>query len=223
MFHVCSSSAADLMYQPQDTPFASRPSPVYSPRGLESNAFPIPQTYLSYAAQSCICQPRGYDFRRTTEPDEILLKGFREDLSPFYPFVVVPDHVAAQDLQSTRPFTMSAIRMVASFRNLETMRGQLFELMNYIADHMLLRAERSLDLLTGIVILLGWYHYHCIRHNQFNNLICLAQSLVGDLGLKRNIKTCHATTVVYGQPAQGNERSNEERRLLLAVWYLTSS
>jgi hypothetical protein len=140
---------------------------------------------------------------------------FRTELTLLYPFVVVPGYITASELEQTRPFTMSAIKLVAGYKDLNYKRGQLYQAMAYIADHMLLRAERSIDLLTGIVVILGWYHYHCVRHSQHNNLLGLGQSLIADLGLNRNPH--HAT-------GPGNrERPNEERRLLLAVWYLSSS
>jgi len=82
----------------------------------------------------------------------------------------------------------------------------MFTIMSYLADHMLLRAERSLDLLLGVIVVLGWYHQHCMQHSQLNNLLCLAESLVADLRLNEKLK----------------RRSSEEKRALLAVWYLRS-
>ena len=95
------------------------------------------------------------------------------------------------------------------------MRGQMFQIMSYISDHVFLRAERSLDLLMGVVVILGWYHYHCLKHSQLNNLMCLAESLIADLGLNRS---------PTGQECDSEAgRTSEEKRLLLGVWYLRSS
>ncbi|KAK4663733.1 hypothetical protein QC763_611000 [Podospora pseudopauciseta] len=83
--------------------------------------------------------------------------------------------------------------------------------MDHVADRMFRQAERSIDLLMGIVVVLGWYHYHCMRHSQLNNLLCLAESLVSDLGINK-------------RPQVQNEgRMADEKRLLLGVWYLRSS
>ncbi|KAB5550872.1 hypothetical protein GE09DRAFT_1123986 [Coniochaeta sp. 2T2.1] len=209
----CASSALAPIY-PQERAIQHRRASETSQTTSETRSIHIPETYLSYAPPTCICQPQGSIAPASINSDDALLNIFRHELTPLYPFVIVPGYVTAHHLRQTRPFTMSAIRVVAGIKDVNFMRGQLYQAMCHIAEHMLLRAERSLDLLMGIVVLLGWYHHHCVRHNQLNNLICLAQSLVGDLGLNRNPYVAGYSVL---------ERTNEERRLLLAVWYLTSS
>ncbi|KAK3360948.1 hypothetical protein B0T24DRAFT_599736 [Lasiosphaeria ovina] len=81
---------------------------------------------------------------------------------------------------------------------MDLMRYRVFEVMSYISDHMILRAERSFDLLMGIIVVLGWSHYSCFRHS-------LDRSASG------------SDTLV------GAQVPSEERRLLLGVWYLRSS
>ncbi|KAK4183931.1 hypothetical protein QBC35DRAFT_507032 [Podospora australis] len=140
--------------------------------------------------------------------DEMLLTKYRTSLMPAHPFVIVPDQVPASMLKVHRPFLMLCIRMVAGFEGLHSMQGQMQHVMDHLADRMFRQAERSVDLLMGIVVVLGWYHYHCMRHSQLNNLLCLAESLISDLGLNRR----HAES-----------RPADEKRLLLGVWYLRSS
>lgn len=144
-------------------------------------------------------------------------------MQPVYPFVIVPPSLTAADLQSTKPFLLSAIRMVASFRSLRSMRGQMCHLMRHISDYMLIRSERSLDLLQGIIVMLGWYQYHCIMHAQMNNLIALATSLIGDLGLNHAPSLPEQASLMVARPAQPAGRTNDERRALAAVWFLTST
>ncbi|KAK0725935.1 hypothetical protein B0H67DRAFT_571927 [Lasiosphaeris hirsuta] len=121
--------------------------------------------------------------------------------------------MSAEELNTRRPFLMSTIRMAASFRSAGSMRGQMFQIMSYLADHMLLRAEHSIDLLMGVVVVLGWYHYHSTAHTQLNNLLCLAESLVSGLGINQPVFT----------PGRGEmTKTNEEKRLLLGLWYLKS-
>ncbi|KAK3372713.1 hypothetical protein B0H63DRAFT_564083 [Podospora didyma] len=199
----------------QDHPFVVRHSPAFGQCNAENNFVPVPETYLSYAPPRCHGQPQSPICPGPVDSDDSLLAIFRNELMPQYPFVIIPFHVQAEKLQARTPFLMSCIRMVASFRSLESMRGQMFRIMSYISDHMFLRAERSLDLLMGIVVILGWYHYHCLRHSQLNNLLCLAESLVADLGLNRS---------PVPQDAESEaERPTEQKRLLLGVWYLRSS
>lgn len=88
---------------------------------------------------------------------------------------------------------------------------------------MLIRSERSLDLLLGIVVIIAWYKYHCFMHAQLNNLIALASTLVGELGLHRSPSVLERTSLMVVTPFQPAARTNEERRALLGVWYLSSS
>ncbi len=183
-----------------------RPVPRYSQCNPDNKLVPIPETYLSYAPPHCIAQPQGPLCPGPVDSDDSLLAIFRAELMPVYPFVVIPGDMSAETLKAQKPFLMSAVRMVSSLRSLQSMRGQMFQIMGYLADHMLLRAERSVDLLMGLVVVLGWYHYHCLRHSQMNNLLGLAEGLVADLGLGR----------------EERESSVVEKRLVLGVWYLRS-
>jgi hypothetical protein len=94
--------------------------------------------------------------------------------------------------------------------------------MSGMAEHMLVRSERSLDLLSAIVVVLGWNHYHCPLHTQLNNLLSLAVALTSELGLRQEPgwrKSCRISAL---GPGEGQVRTNSERRLLLGVWYLSS-
>ncbi|KAM0197524.1 hypothetical protein ACHAPI_004989 [Fusarium lateritium] len=88
---------------------------------------------------------------------------------------------------------------------------------------MLIRSERSLDLLLGIIVIVAWYQYHCFMHAQLHNLIGLAVTLVGELGLHRSPTVLERTNLMVVKPLQPGPRTNEERRALLGVWYLSSS
>ncbi|OHE90960.1 hypothetical protein CORC01_13737 [Colletotrichum orchidophilum] len=182
----------------------------------------IPETYNSFVPPTCICKPEPGEAPPPPDTDENLLKIYRTKLAPCFPFVLVPDDVSATILGATRPFLMAAIRMVSSYRSMKSMRGQMYRLLNHVADHMLLRSERSFDLLLGLVVMLGWFHQHCIAHAQLNQLVSLATCLVGELGLKRSPCLPERTRLLVMRPRELRERTNEERRLLLAVWYLSS-
>ncbi|KAJ3949668.1 uncharacterized protein N0V96_000794 [Colletotrichum fioriniae] len=110
----------------------------------------IPETYNSFVPPTCICKPEPGEAPPPPDTDENLLKIYRAKLAPCFPFVLVPDDVSATTLGATRPFLMAAIRMVSSYRSMKSMRGQMYRLLNHVADHMLLRSERSFDLLLGI-------------------------------------------------------------------------
>lgn len=103
------------------------------------------------------------------------------------------------------------------------MRAQMYHLMKHLTDYMLIRSEKSLDLLQGIIVIAGWYQYHCFMHAQLNNLITLALALVGDLGLNRTPRTSQRSAIMMVNPIRPAARNNDERRALAGVWFLTSS
>ncbi|KAI8206705.1 hypothetical protein K4K52_002900 [Colletotrichum sp. SAR 10_76] len=54
-------------------------------------------------------------------------------------------------------------------------------------------------------------------------LVSQAACLLGELGLKRGPSLTERTRLIVMRPCELKQRTNEERRLLLAVWYLSSS
>jgi hypothetical protein len=157
------------------------------------------------------------------ESDEILLSIYRNQLSSRLPFVIIPAGTTPRQLQATRPLLMKVIRMVASVRHLRLVRGQGRAVMEDISNAILMKSERSLDLLQSILVYLGFYHYHCMAHAQFNNLIRLAVSLAEDLDLckcpESQQRRSQLPLVRAEEPVS---RTNEEKRALLGVWYMSS-
>ncbi|PHH67320.1 hypothetical protein CDD81_83 [Ophiocordyceps australis] len=190
-------------------------SPLASPWAIAPN-------YNSFALPGCICWPVHVASYPPPESDDVLLQIYRRDMQPVHPFVIIPPSCTAAALGASRPFLMSAIRMAASFRNLRAMAAQMSQLMLHLSDYMLVRSQRSLDLLQGIIVMLGWYQYHCFQHAQMNNLIALAVSLVGELGLNRPPVLREQTSLMVARPEKPAGRTNEERRACAAVWYLNS-
>lgn len=177
------------------------------------------------ARPTCTCMATvGKDDLVPVESDETLLSIYRNQLSSRLPFVIIPAGTTARQLQATRPLLMKVIRMVASVRHLRLMRGQSRAVMEHISHAILLRSERSLDLLQGILVFLGSYHYHCMTHAQFNNLTRLAVSLVEEMDLT----TCPKSQQRRSQlpllrAEEPMSRTNDERRALLGVWYMSSN
>ena len=157
------------------------------------------------------------------ESDETLLSIYSNQLSSRFPFVVFPVGTTPRHLQATRPTLMKVIRMVASTRHLRSMRGQSRAVMEHLSHAILMRSERSLDLLQGILVFLGSYHYFCMTHAQLNNLTRLAVSLVEDMGLNTCPKSQQRRTQLpLMRTDEPMSRTNEEKRALLGVWYMSS-
>ncbi|KAF5004896.1 hypothetical protein FDECE_8616 [Fusarium decemcellulare] len=217
---TCIPTEADPAVSNQQKPSSKSSDASFAPG---SSPWAIPDTYNSYAPPQCICRPASGDAPPPPASDEALLNIYRNELQALHPFVIIPKNVTTARLKATRPFLMSSIRMVTSFRSLRSMRAQMYYLMRHIADHMLIRSERSLDLLMGILVIAAWYQYHCFMHAQLNNLIALAATLVGELGLHRSPNALERTNLMVVKPFQPERRTNEERRALLGVWFLSSA
>ncbi|KAL1889873.1 hypothetical protein Sste5346_008597 [Sporothrix stenoceras] len=183
----------------------------------------IPSTYNSFAPPSCICRPEiGDTITDAVESDETLLQKYLTHMQPLAPIVVLPKSVTAAQLAVDRPFLFLAIRTVASVDNYRSMQGLMYQLINHVADYMLLRAERSLDLVQGLLTIMSWYHHHCMMHAQLGNLLHLASSLVADLNLARPARLAERTDLMVLHPNPPSPRTHEERRVLLGLWYIRS-
>ncbi|KAK3381012.1 hypothetical protein B0H63DRAFT_195525 [Podospora didyma] len=173
---------------------------------------------------SCAASPPRREGAFPIDSDETLLSIYTNQLFPQFPFVVIPDGTTPEQMQADRPALMKAIRAVASVRHLQSMRGQIGATIQHISHAMFTKFERSLDLLQGILVLLGYYHYFCMSHAHFNNLLHLAFSLVGDMDLN----TCPVAQKCGNQlPLMRTEepkaRTKEEKRTLAGVWYVGSN
>ncbi|KAL7939426.1 hypothetical protein V8C35DRAFT_7798 [Trichoderma chlorosporum] len=213
---------------PRTEDSSDRPSPFSSPSSAipsisnQANTWIIDPSYNSFTPKSCICHPDTMEAPPPPESDEVLLDFYQKNLQPVHPFVVIPSNVSAAVLAARRPFLMAAIRMVSSFRSIRSMRAQMYHLMKHLADHMLIRSEKSLDLLLGIIVMLGYQQYHCCLHGQLNNLITLAGSLIGDMGLSKPPGVHERTRLMVVRPPELHGRSNEERRAYAGAWYWAS-
>ncbi|KXX80290.1 Transcriptional regulator WAR1 [Madurella mycetomatis] len=211
------SSVGSHLSGSQDRPALIRTSSTHSQHNAESSFMTSAETYSAspFYVPSTLGRYRDPIFEGHEDLDQALLAKYRTQLMPQHPFVLIPDDVPAATLKRQRPFLMLAIRVVASFEGLRAIHGRMHQLVSYIAEQVFRQAKRSVDLLMGIVVILGWYHYHCARNSQLNNLLCLSESLISDLGLNKRLPA--------GNHGADDGRNIEEKRLLLGVWYLRSS
>ncbi|KAI2467105.1 hypothetical protein F4781DRAFT_327724 [Annulohypoxylon bovei var. microspora] len=185
-------------------------------------AVPIPSSYNERAPRVCVCRAPAGELPTPLEPDEVQLSTYIEKLMPNYPFVPFPPGTTASEIASRRPFLFSTIRMVASYKNIKSMRAQNYFILKHISEHMIMRSERSLEILQSLLLVMGYYQYHCMVHAQMNNLIGLANSLAADLGINRNADLQERTKLLQTNPEAPPARTNDERRALCGVWYMTS-
>ncbi|KAJ0122334.1 hypothetical protein J7T55_002847 [Diaporthe amygdali] len=197
------------------------PSPISS--STAGNVIHIPQTWNRHAPPRCICRAQAGDVPLQRRPDDELLEIYRNRLTPVFPFVVIPPDTTSERLKAERPFLFSAICMSASISDVNSMRGQMVALTQRLMNEMMVESNRSMDLLLGILVMLAWYQNHCLMHAQLNNLLHLAQALLADLGLNRSPEVQERSNVMVLNPPAPNRTTNEDRRAILGVWFLSSS
>ena len=109
---------------------------------------------------------------------------FRFNLAGRFPFVDMPDCKASVMIRE-RPCVSKAAVLAAANMNVAQCTRLEAEFMQDLHESHLLRGERSLDLLQGILIYLAWYHFHYLVARQSTVMLHIATALVADLGLNQ--------------------------------------
>jgi hypothetical protein len=82
------------------------------------------------------------------------LNTFRNEMSPFFPFITLPPLITAQELRQQRPFLFLCIKAVTS-RNTNQQLELGKTIMKQLAERMFVNGERNLDLLLGVLTYVG--------------------------------------------------------------------
>ena len=90
---------------------------------------------------------------------EIMLLEFKENMTEQFPFVVLPPDSTVQSLQRERPLLLKAIMVAASHENLDRQLVLGSKLIENLTSRLLFRAEKSLDLLQALLVLIAWYDF----------------------------------------------------------------
>ncbi|KAI1208402.1 uncharacterized protein F4807DRAFT_150841 [Annulohypoxylon truncatum] len=120
----------------------------------------------------------------TPSEAEELLKRFREDTIGFFPFVYIPPHVTSQQLREAYPFLWLNIMCIAQASHKERL-SLSDQARNIVVQKVVVNREKSLDLLLGLLALVGWSQRQRREKDKpfwtlFSQLIA---TLVCDLGL----------------------------------------
>jgi len=85
-----------------------------------------------------------------------LLNVYREQFAPRFPFFHIPDGVSAEDLRSSKPWLYRTVLMVAAQEERLHQQELGKQIVSDIASAMLLRGEKSLDMLQSLCICNLW-------------------------------------------------------------------
>jgi hypothetical protein len=100
------------------------------------------------------------DAMRYSEDPNDLLEIFRTDMTPHFPFVVIPPGTTAAQLHHQKPFLYSAIMMSVAFRNVSKQMAMAKDIMTDLSIRLLQNGEKSMDLLQGLLVYSAWYVFY---------------------------------------------------------------
>ncbi|KAF7186831.1 Transcription factor himD [Pseudocercospora fuligena] len=106
---------------------------------------------------------------------------FRQ-LVPYFPFVEILPGADVIAMVTSRPVLTLAVCTVASAAAPEV-QGRLAQAFRYtLSSKVILGSERSIDVLTGLMVFLGFHHQYMSQHHVYQQLSLLA-GMAADLGL----------------------------------------
>lgn len=204
-WHSCNPS--DFSYAPAN-PFSIYSVPSTAPA-------PIPPS-----------MPDGLDL-------DDLLDFYREKFQPNFPFIVIPPRITATELRIQKPWLLKAVIIVACQRNRSLQLEMSRQILVEIPAAMLLRAEKSLDMLQCLVIYNAWYQNYTpvTPATSSSGMLQLALAMVYDLGLTKQYREMDSPTEILLEAIANSspettrketKRSLDEIRALLACHLLTS-
>jgi hypothetical protein len=85
-----------------------------------------------------------------------LIEVFKLQMSPQFPFVIIPLHLRARELRHEMPFLYRAVMVVASCKNVARQVVLRKEMMREICERVFMESEKSLELLQGLLVFVAW-------------------------------------------------------------------
>lgn len=89
-----------------------------------------------------------------------LLLEFRTQMAAHFPFVVIPPDTTSENLRLERPMLWKAVMTAASYHKPIRQEAMGWKLMEEFSTRLLLKAEKSLDLLQALLVHLAWLVDH---------------------------------------------------------------
>ncbi|KAJ9499672.1 hypothetical protein H2202_004662 [Exophiala xenobiotica] len=173
-------------------------------------------------------------FRTELAPvvEEKLFSDFRTSFNQYFPYVIIPPQATTAYIRASKPFLFRTCIAVASHADPLVQRQIAEELLRYIGERMLLKAEKSLDILQGILVFISWYQYYNLLNPQLMNLLHLASAMTIDLGLNRPSHVgpwpptgivIDTNQLIHGKPVRQGIQTSDERRALLGLYFFTAN
>ena len=139
-----------IMSPPSHATIATE-SATFSPHNFFAGSSSTQVPYDSY-----VTQPQVYNFEFENREASFLLLEYRTQQAEQLPFVVIPPDATSQSLHRERPMLWKSIMTAASYQHPLRQEALGWKLMEEFASRVMLRAEKSLDLLQALLVHLTW-------------------------------------------------------------------
>ncbi|KAF2785814.1 hypothetical protein K505DRAFT_368781 [Melanomma pulvis-pyrius CBS 109.77] len=145
-----------------------------------------------------------------------LLESYRT-MVDFFPFVALPRECFCRDLIQQRPMVMFAILTVASYDS-ALLQLTLSREFRKVVMVKIMKGEKSLDLLQGLLVFIAWHHHYMDSHAvSVHMLLQMCVGIAGDLALD-------SIPTFASSPFQKQDsRDREAKRAYLGCYYLASN
>jgi hypothetical protein len=201
----------------------------HTPGGIEALACPITSTFAPYLSDGATPEMLISQGHLSIEDVGKYLGIFRKMVT-YFPFVVIPIEATASALLIERPLLLHAVLAVSTSSNVRLQKVLEKSFKETMLNRLMLKAEKSIDLLQSILICMAWGHFfHVPKRDQSYQLLQMAIALCVDLGL--NLTPSVAMQKVglhleHFQPSGdvgGDESwSKEARRAFLGCYYVST-
>ncbi|KAF4423679.1 hypothetical protein F53441_14267 [Fusarium austroafricanum] len=111
---------------------------------------------------------------------------YRRDYVPHFPFVPVPSSMCSSELYIESKLLFWMILAVVSPLDDKAQLEFKAWFRKYLAEHLVVRQEKSIDILQAMLIYLGWNDFHFYGELQVTNIVQMAIGLVIDLRLDKH-------------------------------------
>ncbi|KAF4974797.1 hypothetical protein FZEAL_8351 [Fusarium zealandicum] len=157
---------------------------------------------------------------------------YRRDYSPQFGFVPIPDSMSSHELYAeSRILYWTILATVSPLQDKVQLEFKAW-FRRYLAEHVIIRQEKSIDILQAILVFLAWNDYHFYGELQVTNIVHLALALVVDLRLDRPAGAILAgprsllgdAWSSMGKPIgkAKTDQTLQEKRTVLGVYHITA-
>ena len=127
-----------------------------TPQSISSDRETTDLTFAPAAENVSVTSQEVPQLKPDGQEAEILLLEFKTNMTEQFPFVVIDSDSTSQSLHNERPLLWKAIMGAASHGNSDRQMALGANLLEDLTTRLLLKAEKSLDLLQALLVFIAW-------------------------------------------------------------------